>query len=128
METSGFLFASLLLSTGSLAGTRFLLDRPLVTIGRAEDNDVQLDDEMVSKNHCRIITQGDNYLIEDLASSNGTIVNGRQVNTHMLQDGDKLYLGQTTLMFRKAVPAAVAVAKPAAAKRKIGRASCRESV
>lgn len=64
METSGLVGAELVVETGPLAGTRFLLDRPLVTIGRSEDNDVRLDDEMMSKNHCRIITQGDNYLIE----------------------------------------------------------------
>lgn len=97
--------AELTVETGSLAGTRFLLDRPLVAIGRSKDNDIILEDEMVSKNHCRIITQGDNYLVEDLGSSNGTIVNGEQVNSHMLSDGDKLYLGQTTLTFGKGVPA-----------------------
>jgi len=106
--------AELIVETGLLAGTRFLLDRPLVSIGRAEDNDVTLEDAMVSKNHCRIITQGDNYLVEDLGSSNGTIVNGQQVNTYMLQDGDKLFLGDTTLTFRKAAGAAVATAPMAA--------------
>jgi len=113
MEGNDFTGAELIVETGLLAGTRFLLDRQLVTIGRAGDNDIQLDDEMVSKNHCRIITQGDNFLIEDLASSNGTIVNGDQVNTHMLQDDDKLFLGQTTLLFRKSVPAAAGVAAQA---------------
>jgi pSer/pThr/pTyr-binding forkhead associated (FHA) protein len=113
MQVNDFTGAELVVETGPLAGTRFLLDRQLVTIGRAGDNDIQLDDEMVSKNHCRIITQGDNFLIEDLASSNGTIVNGDQVNTHMMQDGDKLFLGQTTLLFRKAAPAAAAAAAQA---------------
>jgi len=91
----------LVVETGSVAGTRFLLDRPLITIGREEGNDIRLEDEMISKTHCRIITQGDNYLIEDLGSSNGTIVNGNTVNSHMLSDGDKLFLGETTLTFKK---------------------------
>jgi len=119
IQTAG---AELVVETGALAGMRFLLDRQLITIGRAGDNDIQLDDEMVSKNHCRIITQGDNFLIEDLASSNGTIVNGDQVNTHMLQNDDKLFLGQTTLTFRKAattVPVAVAAAAPKSRKKSI---------
>lgn len=120
MAAMGTAGAELRVETGPLAGTRFLLDRQLVTIGRAGDNDIQLDDEMVSKNHCRIIMQGDNFLIEDLASSNGTIVNGDQVNSYMLQDGDKLFLGQTTLLFRKASAEVVAAvpAQPGKSRKK----------
>ncbi|MBU4174193.1 MAG: FHA domain-containing protein [Actinobacteria bacterium] len=110
MEPGTIAQAELVVETGSLAGTRFLLDRPLVAIGRSENNDIMLEDEMASKSHCRIITQGDNYLVEDLGSSNGTIVNGQQVNSHMLSDGDKLYIGQTTLTFKKSAPAATAAA------------------
>jgi len=112
--------AELTVETGSLAGMRFLLDRPLISIGRSEENDISIEDPMVSKNHCRIITQGDNFLIEDLGSSNGTVVNGQQVNTYMLQDGDKLFLGDTTVTFRKAVTTApiVAAEAPGAGSRK----------
>jgi len=112
--------AELTVETGSLAGMRFLLDRPLISIGRSEENDISVEDPMVSKNHCRIITQGDNFLIEDLGSSNGTVVNGEQVNTYMLQDGDKLFLGETTLTFHKAVAPApvIAAGAPEAKSRK----------
>ena len=115
MTQNGLGGATLTVDTGPLAGIRFLLDRPLITIGRTGENDVSLDDSMVSKNHCRIITQGDNYLVEDLGSSNGTVVNGQQVNTYMLQDGDKLFLGETTLTFSRHAAAAQAPgAAPAA--------------
>lgn len=110
MAQTGVAGAELTVETGPLAGMRFLLDRPMITIGRAEENDINLEDPMVSKNHCRIITQGDNYLVEDLGSSNGTVVNGQQVNTYMLQNGDKLFLGETTMTFKKTVAAAQAVA------------------
>lgn len=110
--------AELIVETGSLAGMRFLIDRPLVAIGRSENNDITLEDEMASKNHCRIITQGDNYLVEDMGSSNGTIVNGEQVNTHVLSDGDKLFLGQTTITFRKGGPAGVAPATAVSSRKK----------
>jgi len=119
MTQVGLTAAELAVETGPLAGTRFLIDRPLLTIGRTEGNDIKLDDALVSKNHCRIIKQGDNFVIEDLASSNGTIVNGQQKNTHILQDGDRLVLGDTTLTFRKAIPAAAAVA-PAASQTATG--------
>lgn len=120
MVQNGVTGAELTVETGSLAGMRFLLDRPLISIGRSEENDISVEDPMVSKNHCRIITQGDNFLIEDLGSSNGTVVNGEQVNTYMLQDGDKLFLGETTLTFHKAVAAApvVAAMPPGAKSRK----------
>jgi len=121
MEPGTIAQAELVVETGSLAGTRFLLDRSLIAIGRSENNDIILEDEMVSKSHCRIITQGDNYLVEDLGSSNGTIINGQQVNSHMLSDGDKLYIGQTTLTFKKsAAVAAAAAPSTATSSRKKG--------
>ncbi|HEY5526098.1 MAG TPA: FHA domain-containing protein, partial [Candidatus Anoxymicrobiaceae bacterium] len=62
MVQNGVTGAELTVETGSLAGMRFLLDRPLISIGRSEENDISVEDPMVSKNHCRIITQGDNFL------------------------------------------------------------------
>jgi len=97
----------LVVESGPQSGTRFAIDKPLITLGRANDNDIVLNDEMVSKHHARIIIQGNNYLIEDLGSSNGTAVNGQQVKSHILSNGDKLYLGQTNLSFQSAIPAAV---------------------
>ncbi len=85
--------------SGPQTGVRFPIDKPLITIGRGPENDITLNDEMVSKHHARVIVQGNNCLIEDLSSSNGTLVNGRQVNSHILAEGDRLYLGQTNITF-----------------------------
>src|SRR5687767_11623884 len=52
-----------------------LFDKDVVDIGAMDDNDLVLEDETVSRNHCRIFVEGDQYLIQDLDSTNGTFVN-----------------------------------------------------
>lgn len=105
MKSTGSANVQLVVEGGAQSGMLFAIDKPFVTVGRANDNDIVLNDEMVSKHHARIIIQGNNYLIEDLGSSNGTTVNGQQVKSHILSNGDKLYLGQTNLTFNSVVPA-----------------------
>ncbi len=58
-----------------------LTERPTVTIGRGPDNDIKLDHPSVSRKHARIIRQGttEEYIIEDLGSTNGTCVNGQRI-------------------------------------------------
>jgi len=85
--------------SGPAAGSRFPIYKEIITIGRLENNDVCLEDPLISKHHARVISRGDAYLIEDLGSSNGTIVNGQKVSAHVLSDGEVIYLGNTTLTF-----------------------------
>jgi pSer/pThr/pTyr-binding forkhead associated (FHA) protein len=55
------------------------IDRDEIIIGRDSGNDVQIDNEAVSREHAKIIRDQNYYLIEDLTSTNGTFVNGKQV-------------------------------------------------
>jgi len=66
----------------------------IVTIGKAVNNDFIIDDVHISRYHAqlKITTQGD-YLLEDLNSVNGTIVNGQQIVRKYLKDGDTILLG-----------------------------------
>lgn len=65
-----------------------------ITVGRAEDNDVVVDDERISKHHAEILPMaGDRYEVIDLGSVAGTFVNGQRVKSRVLQDGDLLDFG-----------------------------------
>jgi pSer/pThr/pTyr-binding forkhead associated (FHA) protein len=73
------------------------------TIGRTARADFIVDRALVSRLHCRL-TAGDEKLeVEDLASTNGTFVNGRRVNRAQVGSGDRLRVGRTELTVDKQV-------------------------
>ncbi len=74
------------------------------TIGRALDNDIILETSDVSRHHARIERAGTLLRIVDLNSTNGTRVNGRRVDDHLLREGDTVELGNTRLYFRVGPP------------------------
>jgi phosphoserine phosphatase RsbU/P len=71
-----------------------VLDRPLFTIGRRSTADLHLRQADVSREHAEIAWDGDQYVLRDVGSSQGTYVNGRRVLKHSLADGDRIRLGQ----------------------------------
>lgn len=77
------------------------LSKDAVTIGRLETCDVVLADPGASRRHSEIRREGDEWVIVDLGSTNGTEVNGKRVNRHRLQPGDRIVFGETTLEFRR---------------------------
>jgi pSer/pThr/pTyr-binding forkhead associated (FHA) protein len=70
-----------------------------VTIGREEGNSIQLNDERVSRFHLKIQTDRDKVVLTDLQSTNGTRVNGEDVQLRILRYGDLITLGRSTLLF-----------------------------
>lgn len=70
------------------------------SLGRIGTNDIRLLDEMVSGHHAKIICFQSNYFIEDIASTNGTFVNGKRIRKCVLKDGDKVSFGPYKLMFQ----------------------------
>ena len=68
-----------------------------VTIGRATDSDIHIKDSTVSSQHAKIVTYFDASYIEDLESTNGTFVNGKRVQKHILNPGDVISVGTHTL-------------------------------
>ena len=78
--------------------SRLLLDT--TTIGRHTDNDLQLLDPEVSKSHLIIRRTSEGYVLEDLGSVNGTLVNGARQPRFRLQDNDVLLVGNSALRFR----------------------------
>lgn len=70
-----------------------------VTIGREEGNAVQLNDERISRYHIKIQEDGDRLILTDLASTNGTRVNGEDVQLRVLRYGDVIMLGRSVLLY-----------------------------
>ncbi|MGH9365349.1 MAG: SpoIIE family protein phosphatase [Thermoanaerobaculia bacterium] len=78
---------------------KFVLDRPVVTIGRSSVNDLPVADKMLSRQHARIVKDGEGGLtVEDLGSRNGTFLNGdRLVSVRPLRTGDRITVGAVTI-------------------------------
>ncbi|HKT37084.1 MAG TPA: FHA domain-containing protein [Ktedonobacterales bacterium] len=90
----------LVVSEGKEPGRNYELRKDYITIGRSRDSDVFLEDLAVSRTHTTINRQPNGrYLLRDENSANGTLVNGQRVSEHMLEDGDKIQVGQTLLVF-----------------------------
>src|SRR5205814_1062720 len=68
-----------------------------ITIGRSTENVIPLQDKKSSRKHAKIEKVNDEYLVNDLGSGNGTKVNGKDVNTHVLCKGDEITIGLTSL-------------------------------
>jgi pSer/pThr/pTyr-binding forkhead associated (FHA) protein len=72
----------------------------VISIGRAADNDVILDDPEVSRYHCQLKLQHGAYGFVDLQSRNGSTVNGQPVSEIALAAGDRIRVGHTSIDFR----------------------------
>jgi len=89
-----------LIVTDSSGETRdFPLNKERFTIGRHADNDISLNDKAVSGHHAVVITILQDSFLEDLDSTNGTQVNGKQIAKHPLSDGDTVSIGRNTLKY-----------------------------
>jgi DNA-binding NtrC family response regulator len=77
----------------------YVFEQDVVSLGATEDNDLVLADETVSRAHCRIFREGDQYLIADLGSTNGTFVNRVRVREAFLHENCTITLGNTDLRF-----------------------------
>lgn len=75
------------------------LDKEALTIGRRPNNDVHIDNLAVSGSHAVVRTIGNDSFLEDLDSTNGTIVNAKPIKKHLLQHGDVIELGKYQLKY-----------------------------
>jgi len=80
-------------------GTWEVYDEQPVTVGRAPDNTVVIDNPGVSRRHCRIEKRGDVCVILDLNSNNGTFLNGKKITQANLNNGDEIAVGKHVLVF-----------------------------
>jgi hypothetical protein len=80
-------------------GRRVTMDDGPLTIGRLPECSVVVEDTNVSRRHAEVRRDGPDVVVVDLGSTNGTRVNGAQVRTRRLNDGDEITVGRTSLRF-----------------------------
>jgi len=84
--------------SGKYQGGEFpLKHEKQIVIGRSTELDMVLAEDMVSRKHAKIITQGGKVVIEDLGSTNGTFVNGEKIKHARLKEGDRILIGTSIL-------------------------------
>ncbi len=105
--------AKLILSMDGLVLKEIPLAKERTTIGRKPHNDIQIDNLAVSGEHAVIVTILNDCFLEDLGSTNGTLVNGNPVKKHFLQNNDVVELGKYRLKFVGESPSLAATAEKA---------------
>jgi two-component system cell cycle response regulator len=90
--------ACLVVLRGRHAGQLFELGDNPALLGRGEDVQIQVDDTATSRHHARIEPSAIGYVIVDLESTNGTLVNGHKVSRHVLRGGDRIQVGESTVL------------------------------
>jgi len=91
--------AKLILSMDGLVLKEITLGKERTTIGRKPHNDIQIDNLAVSGEHAVIVTILNDSFLEDLGSTNGTLVNGQPIKKHFLQSNDVIELGKYKLKY-----------------------------
>ena len=102
--------AKLILSMDGLVLKEITLSKERTTIGRKPHNDIQIDNLAVSGEHAVIVTILQDSFLEDLGSTNGTVVNGQPIKKHFLQNNDIIELGKYRLKYVNEAPAGQAKA------------------
>lgn len=91
--------ARLVIQSGEFEGKCFDLLEERITVGRAADNSIRLDDKTVSSHHATLTADGGDYILKDLNSTNGSRVNGRRITEVKLSNGDRVRLGEVDLKY-----------------------------
>ncbi|MEF8722896.1 FHA domain-containing protein [Candidatus Accumulibacter phosphatis] len=91
--------AKLILSMDGLVLKEIPLLKERMSIGRKAHNDIQIDNMAISGEHAAVVTILNDSFLEDLNSTNGTLVNGQSVKKHFLKDGDVIELGKYKMKY-----------------------------
>ena len=93
--------AKLVVISGELTGQVYPLETTTVTFGRDSSNSIGVPDAALSRLHCVFSFEAEGWTLRDVGSSNGTFVNGRQIERHLLADGDRIAAGSSLLLFAR---------------------------
>lgn len=85
--------------SSNFAGLEFTLNKPVMVIGRTDDNDVVVNHRSISRHHARIVEENGRYTIIDMQSANGVRVNGEEYGKVELRKADYIDLGHVRLRF-----------------------------
>ena len=91
--------AKLVLSSGGSVVFQCFVDKERLGVGRDPTNQIVVDDPSVSREHAAIVPVGNDHILEDLASANGTFVNGTRMSRRILQHGDVVEFGAFHLRY-----------------------------
>ena len=91
--------AEIIVKLGGNVVQKYIFDKEVISIGRARDNDIVIENLSVSRNHSRIRLKDDRYILTDLNSANGTYVNGVKVTRTELVNNDVITIGKHKLHF-----------------------------
>ena len=94
--------AMVIVHRGPSKGARFLLDSDSISIGRASDCDIFLDDVTVSRKHASIVKNGTSFSFVDSGSLNGSYINNEAVSSRELKNGDEIQIGKFHMLFIRA--------------------------
>lgn len=94
--------AVLVIHRGPAEGARFELKDPKVTVGRGDDSTIFLDDVTVSRRHAEVTRGADGWTLTDVGSLNGSYVNKKLIDSHLLVTGDELQIGKYRFVFFEA--------------------------
>ncbi len=87
---------SVVILSGHAAGSEYLLEERQVGVGRGAENPIAIDDQAMSKEHAVFEFSDSGYRIRDLASMNGTLLNGSEIRVAELKHGDRIQMGEHT--------------------------------
>jgi len=107
--------AKLVVLSEGLTGLTHELKVEKTTVGRLDDNTFQIAEPSVSSHHCEVIQRGNDIVVKDLNSTNGTFINGEKITEAALKPGQILRLGKVEV--RLETGAATTTAAPVAAKK-----------
>jgi len=91
--------ALLVMQRGPSAGARFLLDAERTVAGRSTHADIFLDDVTVSRKHAEFVRDGQQFVVRDIGSLNGTYVNRSRIDQVVLRAGDEVQIGKYRMTF-----------------------------
>lgn len=84
---------------GGRSGESFPVNQDRMSIGRTPDASIFLDDVTVSRNHALMVRRREGLYVDDLGSLNGTYVNRKRIESHLLADGDEIQIGKFRLSY-----------------------------
>ena len=91
--------ALLAVTRGPNAGSQFLIEKEVTTLGRHPESDIFLDDITVSRRHAELRRKDGSFFVHDMGSLNGTYVGRNRVDNTQLANGDELQVGKFKLYF-----------------------------
>jgi len=92
--------------------SEYPLEAEETSIGRKPENAIHIDNLAVSGHHARVLKIGSKVILEDLGSTNGTLIDNKQITKHILKHGDSILIGKHTLTYVQIEDSPVTTAPP----------------